>query len=77
MTTTLDIENDVLAAAEKLARAQGISTGKILSQLARRGLETRSNEPKWEWRNGVPVLAATGEILTTERIQQIMDAEGI
>ena len=77
MTTTLEIENDVLAHAEKLARAKGTSTGKELSELARVGIQQKLDRPKWEWRNGVPVLPATGELLTLEKIQQIMDAEGI
>jgi hypothetical protein len=38
MRTTLDIDDDVLAAAKDLARAEGRSMGQIISDLARRGL---------------------------------------
>lgn len=75
--TALDIESDVLAHAEKLAREKGTSPGKELSDLARRGIAAGASEPKWEWRNGVPVLPSTGEVVTMEKIQQIMDEEGI
>lgn len=38
MRTTLDIEDAILAAARSLARAEGISLGAAVSELARRGL---------------------------------------
>lgn len=38
MRTTLDIEDDVLAAAKELARRQHRSAGAVVSELARRGL---------------------------------------
>jgi hypothetical protein len=77
VTTTLDIENDVLAAAEKLARDEGTTTGRVLSELARAGLEKRSTEPKIVWKNGVPTFPATGQTITMEKIQRIIDDEGV
>jgi hypothetical protein len=41
MRTTLDIDDDVLAAAKALARRSKRSAGAVISELARRGL----NEP--------------------------------
>lgn len=38
MRTTLNIADDVLAAAKDLARRQRTSTGEVLSELARKGL---------------------------------------
>lgn len=38
MRTTLDIEDDLLAAAKALAQRQGKTTGQVISELARRGL---------------------------------------
>lgn len=38
MRTTLDIADDVLAAARALARERGVSLGVAVSELARRGL---------------------------------------
>ena len=42
MRTTLDVENDVLEAARSLAAARGVSIGAALSELARRGVESRT-----------------------------------
>jgi len=38
MRTTLDIEADVLAAAKELAQRQGVSAGKVVSNLLRTAL---------------------------------------
>jgi hypothetical protein len=52
--TTLEIDDDVLLAAKELALAQGSTAGKVLSNLARKGLETPKSGRKT--RNGVPLL---------------------
>ena len=38
MRTTLDVDDDVLAAARTLASERGVSIGRALSELARQGL---------------------------------------
>jgi hypothetical protein len=38
MRTTLDIDDDVLLAAKELARREGATAGKVLSDLARKAL---------------------------------------
>ena len=53
MRTTFDIADDVLAAAKAIARERGISTGAVVSELARQGLR-RPGSPSV--RNGVPLL---------------------
>jgi hypothetical protein len=55
MRTTLDLDEDVLQAAKELARLRHSTTGKVLSELARRGLETPRSR---RVRNGVPLLPA-------------------
>jgi hypothetical protein len=53
MRTTLDIDDDVLQAAKELAAHRRSTAGKVLSDLARKGLEpVRSGRI----RNGVPLL---------------------
>ncbi len=53
MRTTLELDDDVLHAAKELAAARGSTAGKVLSELARKGLEA----PKaGRVRNGVPLL---------------------
>ena len=42
MRTTLDVEADVLDAANAVAAARGISVGAALSELARRGVAART-----------------------------------
>jgi hypothetical protein len=76
MRTTLDIEDDVLQAAKELAKQEGTTAGQVISSLVRKALSTPSSK-KITMRNGVPVLASRGEIITMEKIQAIMDKEGI
>jgi hypothetical protein len=80
MRTTLDIEDDVLQAAKELARHEGSTAGRVISTLARRGLNgnrPKSKKSQFVYRNGVPLLPSSGEIVTMEHIQKIMDEEGI
>jgi hypothetical protein len=77
MRTTLDIEDDILAAAKELARSERATTGKIISDLARRSLTAPPAGKKAVLRGGVPVLPSRGEIITSEKIREIMDREGV
>ncbi|HEX5071000.1 MAG TPA: hypothetical protein VFV78_12360 [Vicinamibacterales bacterium] len=52
--TTLDLDADVLQAAKELAEIRHSTAGKVISELARKGLETRRPA---RVRNGVPLLA--------------------
>jgi hypothetical protein len=54
MRTTLDIDDDVLQAAKELAEARQSTAGKVLSELARKGLMPAPAAAAT--RNGVPVL---------------------
>ena len=45
--TTLQIDDDVLEAAQCIADDERVSVGETLSRLARRGLEPRPDEPAW------------------------------
>jgi hypothetical protein len=51
--TTLEIDDDVIATAKELARNSGSTLGQVLSELARKSLNTTS---KPRIRNGVPLL---------------------
>jgi hypothetical protein len=53
MRTTLDIDPDVLQAAKELAEHRGTTAGKVLSELARKGLAPKTRATV---RNGVPLL---------------------
>jgi hypothetical protein len=54
MRTTLDLDEDVLQAAKELAVARGTTAGKVVSELARKGL--MPSTARRSVRNGVPVL---------------------
>ncbi len=54
MRTTVDIDDDVLQAAKELAASRGTTAGRMLSELARKGLEQPARANKL--RNGVPLL---------------------
>ncbi len=53
MRTTLDLDPDVLQAAKELAASRKSTAGKVLSELARRALESPASP---RVRNGVPLL---------------------
>jgi len=75
MRTTFDIDEDVLQAAKELAAAYGVTAGKMLSNLARKGLEPRSQATT---RNGVPLLPRrppTAPRLTMAFVNQLRDDE--
>lgn len=54
MRTTVDIDDDILHAAKELATRRRSTAGKVLSELARRGLEPPVSGRAV--RNGVPIL---------------------
>jgi len=73
MRTTLDIDDDVLQAAKEIAQARRKTTGEVLSDLARKGLEP-SRTPRI--RNGVPLLPhVPGRIVTVEMVEAALDDE--
>lgn len=74
MRTTLSIEDDVLAAVKELADKEGVTAGEMLSRLARQALQSPAVGPG-EVRHGVPVFPAAGVIVTSERVQQLIEDE--
>ncbi|MCP9927887.1 ribbon-helix-helix domain-containing protein [Cyanobium sp. CH-040] len=83
MRTTLDIEDDVLAAAKELARRQGMSAGRMVSRLLRAALsgepqQARAGETKPAGVAGFrPFTAADQKLVTNEQIDQLRDREGL
>jgi hypothetical protein len=74
MRTTLDLDDDILNAAKELAVARGTTAGRVISDLARRGLAQSS--PSGAVRNGVPLLPprAAGEPrVTMKRVNELRD----
>lgn len=74
MRTTLDIDEDVLQAAKELATLRGSTAGKMLSDLARRGLQRPV--ARAAARNGVPVMPRQSpetEKMTLARVNELRD----
>ena len=80
MRTTLDIEDDVLAAAKELAHRQGISAGQAVSRLLRSALTGEAPAQ----RSGAAVVAGfrpfaanNQRLVSNEQIDQLRDLEGL
>ncbi|MBD8057955.1 antitoxin [Cellulomonas sp. JH27-2] len=69
MRTTLDIDDDVLAAARALAAHEGVSLGRAVSVLAQRGRSMTSTAP-----DGFPVFTApAGHVITDDLVAAHLD----
>ena len=73
MRTTLDIADDVVAAAKELAAAQRRSLGSVISELARRGLTPARVEAE----GGLPVIRvpAGTPAITPEMVRRALDED--
>jgi Arc/MetJ family transcription regulator len=77
MRTTLDIDDDVLEAAKRIADAERTSAGKVLSDLARRGLSDTSDRGDQRpvataERNGWIVLSRRSGRTTPEMVDDLL-----
>lgn len=75
MRTTLDIDEDVLAAVKELAKARKVTAGEVISELARNAL-TRPAEHAHNLvlRDGWYVLPPRGgTIVTNELVERLLD----
>lgn len=72
MRTTINVDEDVLLAAQEIARRQQVSVGKVVSDLVRQAL---NRVPETDQRNGVPLFPerAGGVIVTPELVNQLRD----
>ena len=85
MRTTLDIDEDVLAAAKELARSQNLSAGQVVSQLLRKVLTGQAGRPTAaaDQTSGSQTIAgfrpfpARQAIVTNEAVNRLREAEGV
>jgi hypothetical protein len=92
MRTTLDIADDVLLAARKIARRERKPIGHVISDLARQAFTnpqpglTRApraparDAPRIEVQlasYGIKPVASRGDVISNELIDRLRDAEGI
>jgi hypothetical protein len=74
MRTTLTLDRDVFEAARALARASGQRLGKVVSELARRGLRARQRPAT---RRNLPVfpVAPDAPIIPSDRARDLLADE--
>ena len=74
MRTTIDIDEDVLAAIKELAAQRKTTAGRVISDLARRAL-TRGAEMSVASRNGFNPLPRRGGVVTSELVKRLAEDE--
>ena len=85
MRTTLDIDNDVLAAAKELARQQHVSAGKVVSQLLRKVLTGQTENFSASQDAGLEAQSVAGfrpfpaskAVATNDAVNRLREAEGV
>jgi hypothetical protein len=72
MRTTVDLEEDVLHAAKELAKQQGNTLGRVLSDLARQALTRRAPVST---KHGVPLFPVQPDagVVTSELVNRLRD----
>lgn len=80
MRTTLDIDDDILAAVKEVAKAEGKTMGEVISDLARRALTTsamsglsESGQAPFDPGAWPTLPNRGGGIVTMEMIERIQD----
>lgn len=78
MRTTLEIDNDVLLAAKELARRDGTTAGRVISNLLRQALSppaattaARPGEPRAVY--GFRPFPSRGSVVTNEQVDELRD----
>lgn len=78
MRTTIDIEDDVLAATKELARLQNVSAGYIVSKLIREALAGQQQvQIGGRTVSGFRPFPARGTLVANEQVNALRDQEGV
>ena len=78
MRTTLNLDDDVLAAAKAKRRMSGENLGKILSTWAKAGMQARSRvQPKTDDTSSLPAfnVSSNAPIIPSDRASDLLDEE--
>ena len=79
--TTINLEEDALMAARNFAQRERLSLGVAVSELIRRGSAAGSagsgQRPQLALRGRFALLAARDEVVTPQRVRELMEREGI
>ena len=79
-TTTIDIDGQVFAAAEALAKKEGRPVGQVVSELLREALEVKARPTTPETpreRYGFRPLPARGVVVTNDFVNELRDELGV
>jgi len=76
MRTTIALDDDVYQAAQHLSRVSGERLGKVISKLARRGLERKTPPLRKKGRFPTFDIPAGAPIIPASRIERVLDEEG-
>ena len=83
MRTTVDLDMDALLASKELARAEGVSLGKVISRLVRQALTgsaavvAADSAPHAVPATGFVPFAPRGVVVSNELIDKLRDGEGV
>ena len=85
MRTTLDIDDDLLAAAKEIARRERTTAGEVVSRLLRRSLtgagadtsSAASRARRTAVAGFVPFPARPGVVVTNEQVDRLRETEGL
>lgn len=80
MRTTLDIDDDLLAASKELARHEGTTAGAVVSRLLRQALTARAvaeDAPRYSVPGFRPFAAKPGAVVTNDILNRLRDEEGV
>jgi hypothetical protein len=83
MRTTLDIDDDLLAAAKEMARSEGATAGQVVSRLLRDSLTGAAAVSRRQRARSAtvagfePFAARRGVVTTNEQVDALRDAEGV
>jgi len=81
MRTTIDIDDEVLAAAKELARRRGVSAGQVVSELLKQALtapqssSSTVDEPAAHY--GFRPFPVRGKVVSDQQIEQLREQEHI
>ena len=77
MRTTIDMDSDILQVAKHLAEEHRQSLGRVLSDLARRGLQTQCSVQTSPAIGRIPVLPrkTNAKPVTSQVIKELLESE--
>ena len=75
MRTTVTLDDDIFKAAQAQSKASGERLGKVLSTLARRGLQAGNRQVKGK--PGLPVfkVSSNAKIIPSDRARELMEED--